>query len=173
MYEWGGIIFVLAIYLLVPILVVAGIVSLVIYLTRKKSDENGKGIVKSKKINFGIGFALYVMTILFAEQIVNLLFPTGSDSFNFDSENGSDYFNVLARLFIDTGIIAAGLYIPQKYVANVILLAGVTRFIIVFFKTISGGEMDPTLRLISFVIVFIVLLFVGVKKFGKSLQENK
>lgn len=117
-------------------------------------------MTKEKPLNAAhvfLGIALFVMTIIFAQQIINVMFS---------DENS---IRVIAKLIIDTSLIVIGLGVHHRIVGNVILYAGIVRFFFVFFQ-LSG--MDPTLRVVVIIMVLLVLFVVGFIKFGKNLTSH-
>ena len=105
-----------------------------------------------------LGLALFVVTIIFAQQITNVIFP---------DENS---IRVIAKMVIDTALIAIGLGIHHRVVGAAILYAGVVRFILIFFQ-LQG--MDPSVRIIVIIITIIILFAVGYMKFGKNLTSQQ
>lgn len=104
-----------------------------------------------------LGLLLFGITILLAQQITNILFP----------DEGS--IRTIAKLVIDTALIAIGLGVTKKIVGTAILYAGFVRFILIFFQ-LQG--MDPTLRVVVILITIAVIFTVGFIKFGKNLSNQ-
>lgn len=104
-----------------------------------------------------LGLALFVMTIILAQQITNVIFP---------DENS---VRVIAKMVIDIALIAIGLGVHHRVVGAAILYAGVVRFILIFFQ-LQG--MDPSVRIIVIIITIIILFTVGYMKFGKNLTSQ-
>jgi len=105
-----------------------------------------------------LGLALFVMTIILAQQITNVIFP---------DENS---VRVIAKMVIDTALIAIGLGVHHRVVGAAILYAGVVRSILIFFQ-LQG--MDPSVRIIVIIITIIILFTVGYMKFGKNLTSQR
>lgn len=105
-----------------------------------------------------LGLALFVLTIVLAQQIINVIFP---------EENS---VRVIAKMVIDTALIAVGLGIHHRVVGAAILYAGVIRYILIFFQ-LQG--MDPTIRIVVIIITIIILFTVGFMKFGKNLSSER
>lgn len=104
-----------------------------------------------------LGLVLFGITILLAQQITNVLFP----------DQGT--IRTIAKMVIDTALIAIGLGVHKRVVGTAILYAGFIRFILIFFQ-LKG--MDPTLRVVVILITIIVIFTVGFIKFGKSLSNH-
>ena len=118
-------------------------------------------MTKSKSLSISqifLGLALFVMTIILAQQIINVIFP---------DENST---RIIAKMVIDTALIAIGLGLHHRVVAAAILYAGVVRFILIFFQ-LQG--MDPVVRIIVIIITIIILFIVGFMKFGKNISSNQ
>jgi hypothetical protein len=101
---------------------------------------------------------LALLTLVLAQQIVDLLFPDETS------------VRIIGKMVLDTALIATGLGLRHKIVANAILFAGIARFIFVFFQ-LKG--MDPTIRVIVIIIILIVLFAAGFVKFGKSFVQTQ
>jgi hypothetical protein len=104
-----------------------------------------------------LGVLLFGLTILLAQQITNVLFPD------------EDSVRTIAKLVIDTALVAIGLGISKKVVGSAILYAGLVRFILIFFQ-LQG--MDPALRVVVILITIVILFTVGFIKFGKNLSNH-
>lgn len=139
---------------LVGLVVLGLIIGLPIYFLTRKKDTTKPTTPSS---HLFLGFALFVLTIVFAQQIINLLFPA------------ADSTRVIAKLIIDAALIAIGLGLRRKIVGSAILYAGIVRFVLIFLQ-LRG--MDPTVRVIVIFITLIALLVVGYLKFGKSFSSK-
>ena len=95
----------------------------------------------------------FFVTIILAQQILDMFFR---------EENTA---RVAAKIIIDAFIVAFGLGFKHKIISNIILYAGLVRFILVLFQ-LQG--MDPLLRVIVLSVTVVVILAVGVIKFGKN-----
>ena len=135
-------------WMLVPL----GIGALIVWWVMKNKNKPA-GQPKGNRDQIILGIALCVMTIVFFQQIMNIMFP----------ESGTP--RIVAKLVIDTALIALGLGLKHKVVGNAILYAGVLRFVFIFFQ-MQG--MEPFLRIIVILFVVIALFVVGVIKFNKN-----
>lgn len=102
-------------------------------------------------------YLFLILTIILAQQIINIFFV---------EENTT---RVIAKLILDTMLIAVGLGISHKLVGEAILYAGLIRFVLIFFQ-LQG--MDPVMRVVALIFTVLVLFVVGFIKFGKSLQNK-
>ena len=105
-----------------------------------------------------LGIALCIMTIIFVQQLLNVLFP----------EEGS--IRVIAKLVADTALIGLGLGLKRKAVAYSILFAGIIRFLLIFFQ-LQG--MNPILRVVAIFVTVIIIFIVGIVKFGRNISHQQ
>lgn len=105
-----------------------------------------------------LGIAIFILTIVLAQELTNTIFPIETPT------------RVIAKLVLDTALIAIGLGMHHRVVGNAILYAGIIRFIFIFFQ-LKG--MDPTIRVVVLIITILILFVVGFLKFGRNLASKE
>ncbi|MDO8513204.1 MAG: hypothetical protein Q7S37_01770 [bacterium] len=105
-----------------------------------------------------ISIAIYILTIIVLQQIINAFFPDDSLTRKF------------AELILDTMLIIVSLVVKNTVVGYTLLAAGFTRYLFIFFQSWDGGSATAKPAIFGFVVL--VLIIVAVIKFGHLSEQH-